>query len=61
VSAFAQLALFAADGQSDLDAPENNDRDTVLEAARRLVAEPGMSEDDVRAVVADALHEHGRC
>jgi hypothetical protein len=41
----------------DLDAAaeDDNGHDDLLEAVRRLVAEPGMSEDEVRAVVEDAL------
>jgi hypothetical protein len=48
-----QLSLF--------DAPPNGDADDadLLEAVRRIVAEPGMSADELQAVVADALGQVG--
>ena len=42
----------------DFDGPAAND-DDLFEQVRRLVAEPGMSDDEVRAIVEDALGRMG--
>ena len=57
MSAEAQLPLFAELPARE-DTNGNGDADLV-EAVRQLVAEDGMSPDEVEAVVADALREMG--
>jgi hypothetical protein len=54
VTAAGQLSLF-----TDPATNGNSYHDDLFEAVRRLVAEPGMSAEEVRAVVADALGELG--
>jgi hypothetical protein len=53
----AQLSLFDEQASArSLNGHADDDGD-LLDAVRRLVAEPGMAEDEVRAVVQDALAE----